>query len=383
MSIKDVEKIGARQIETLRKKQNREITHMEDGHKALKSEIKNVQAIELVDLQDENHRKVASENDKKEKVLMQMKNHLDNTKNLTDREIKDLKDFSAKFKKEEQQKLSMQRETVKDENELYLDDLNYRFKTAENKVNHEGQTQLNELKHIRSSEFKETDAQFETKIKNQKSEFAEKFQAESQLQQKLTDDLQKQFKNQRAQTNVNQQTEMAKVTTTHNTALEVKDHEFRKGLKVQDEFFEQKYAVNLGKRNEELKSLEDKNVQVLTKMKSELSENLKTTVNRADDPFYKFTQLKPTLKEFEDRVEIKVNVPEHSKADMQLTIHAKEAILNYNRRYDDSHKDQGVLNKLHKVESFTSRVMTSHHLDPKSVKSSYEDGVMTYVVKRA
>lgn len=383
MSIKDVEKIGARQIETLRKKQNREIKHMEEGHSALKAEIKNVQANELVDLQDETQRKLASENDKKEKVLMQMKTHLDNTKNLTEREIKDLKDFSAKFKKEEQQKLSMQRETIKDENELYLDDLNYRFKNAENKVNHEGQTQLDELKHMRTSEIKETEAQYDTKIKNQKGEFAEKFQAESQLQQKLNDDLQKQFKDQRAHTNLAQQTEMVKVTNTHNTALEVKDNEFRKGLKTQDEFFEKKYAFSLGKRNEELKGLEDKNAQVLTKMKQELATNLKTTVNRADDPFYSFTELKPTLKEFEDRVEIKVNVPEHSKADMQLTIHAKEAIVNYNRRYDDSRKDEGVLNKLHKVESFTSRVMTSHHLDPKSVKASYENGVMTYVVKRA
>lgn len=383
MSIKDLEKIGARQIETLRKKQNREIKHMEEGHSALKSEIKKVQANELVDLQDETQRKLASENDKKEKVLMQMKTHLDNTKNLTEREIKDLKDFSEKFKKEEQQKLSIQRETIKDENELYLDDLNYRFKTAENKLNHEGKTQLNELKHLRSTEIKETEAQYDMQIKNQKGEFTEKFQAESQLQQKLNDDLHKQFKDQRAHANLAQQTEMVKVTNTHNNALEVKDDEFRKGLKNQDEFFEKKYAFTLGKRNEELKGLEDKNAQVLTKMKQELAANLKTTVNRADDPFYSFTELKPTLKEFEDRVEIKVKVPEHSKADMQLTIHAKEAIVNYNRRYDDTRKDEGILNKLHKVESFTSRVMTSHHLDPKSVKATYEDGVMTYVVKHA
>lgn len=383
MSMKDIEKVGVRQMETLRKRQNREITHMEDSHSALKSELKTQQSSELVNLQDENQRKVASENDKKEKVLMQMKTHLDNTKNLTEREIKDLKDYSAKFKKEEQQKLSMQRETIKDEHELYLDDLNHRFATAQGKVNHDGETQLSDLKHIRSSELKETEAQYQTKINNQKGEFAEKYQAENQLQQRLSDDLQKKFKDQRAQTNVSQQVEMAKVTTTHNNVLEVKDNEFRKGLKSQDEFFEKKYAVNLGKRNEELKSLDDKNVQVITKMKSELAQSLKTTVNRADDPFYSFTELRPTLKEFEDRVEIKVAVPEHSKADMQLTIHAKEAILNYNRRYDDTRKDQGVLNKLHKVESFTSRVMTSHHLDPKSVKSSFEDGIMTYVVKRA
>lgn len=383
MSIKDVEKLGARQMENLKRKQDREISHMEDGHKTLKAEIKNIHANELVDLQDENQRKVASENDKKEKVLMQMKAHLENTQNLTDREIKDLKDYSAKFKKEEQQKLSAQREVVKSENDLYLEELNHRFSTEQAKINNDGQTQMSDLKHIRGTELKETQEMYQTKINNQKGQFAEKFQAESMNQQKISDDLQKQFKNQRAQTNLNQQTEMAKVTSTHTNALEVKDNEFRKGLKTQDEMFEKKYAVNLGKRNEELKSLDDKNVQVLTKMKAELAETLKTTVNRADDPFYSFVELKPKLKEFEDRVEIAVNVPEHSKADMQLTINGKEAILNYNRRYDDTRKDQGLVNKLHKVESFTSRVLTSHHLDAKSVKSSFDNGVMTYVVKRA
>lgn len=383
MSIKDVEKLGARQMESLRKKQNREISQMEDSHSKLKADVKNIQSNELVDLQHENERKVASENDKREKVLMQMKANLDTTKNLTDRQIKDLKDYSEKIKNEEQQKLSADRERIKGENDLYLEDLSHRFSVEQNKVNQDGQMQLDEIKYLRTSELKDTQDKYQSKINHSKTEFSEKFQAESVNQQKMSDDLQKQFKNQRAQTNLNQQNEMNKVTATHTTALEAKDNEFRKGLKTQDEMFEQKFAFNLGKRNEEIKTLDDKNVKVLTKMKADLAETLKTAVNRADDPFYSFTELKPTVQEFEDRVEIKVSVPEHSKNDMQLTINGKEAIINFNRRYDDSRSDQGVTNKLHKVESFTSRVSTSHHLDAKSVKSSFDSGVMTYIVKRS
>lgn len=383
MSVKDVEKIGARQMENLRKKQNNEISRMESDHSKLKAEVKSIQANELVDLQHENERKVASENDKKEKVLMQMKANLDNTKNLTDREIKDLKAYTEKATTEEHQKLSANRERIKGENDLYLEDLNHRFSKENAKINHDAQTQLSDLKYIRGSELKQTEDELQSKLDNQKGEFNEKFQAESMNQQKMSDDLQRQFKTQRAQTNLNQQTEMAKVTTLHTNALEAKDNDFRKGLKDQDQFFEKKFEFNLGKRNEELKALDDKNVKVITKMKADLAETLKTTVNRADDPFYSFTELKPKMTEYEDRVEIKVNVPEHSKADMQLTINGKVAIINYNRRYDDMRDDEGVHNKLHKVESFTSRVTTSQHLDPKSVKSSYDDGVMTYIVKRS
>lgn len=383
MSIKDLEKVNARQMETLRRKQSREIAHLDEAHNSLKSELKASNADDLVNLQHENLRKVASENDKKEKVLMQMKTNLDDTEKLTEREIKDLKDYSAKFRKEEHEKLSANRERVKSENDLYLEDLNYRFSTEQAKINNDGQTQLADLKHVRGTELKETEEQLQNKINSQTTLFTEKFQADGRNQQKMHDDLQKQFKTQRAQTNLNQQQEMAKTTATHANTMEVRDNEFRKGLKVQDQMFEKKYATTLESRTNELKSLEDLNTKVLTKMKADLSETLKNSVNRADDPFYSFTELKPKLKEFEDRVEISVNVPEHAKTDMQLTIHGKEAIINFNRRYDDSRKDEGVVNKLHKVESFTSRVLTSHHLDPKSVKSSFEDGVMTYVVKRS
>jgi HSP20 family molecular chaperone IbpA len=176
---------------------------------------------------------------------------------------------------------------------------------------------------------------------------------------------------------------MDKLIKTHNTHLETRDKTFRKGIKEQDLVFERKYGESLQVKNDDLKRLEDLNKTVLSKMKGDLKTKLEATVNRSDDPFYQFIELKPTLKEYEDRVEIKVEIPEHAKTDVQLTLHGKEAIINFNRRYDDTRKEAGTSQSLHKVESFSTRLMTSHHLDQKSVKASYADGVMTYVVKRA
>jgi HSP20 family molecular chaperone IbpA len=83
-------------------------------------------------------------------------------------------------------------------------------------------------------------------------------------------------------------------------------------------------------------------------------------------------------------VEIAVEIPEHSKQDIQLTINGKDAIVSFNRRYSDANKvEDGTINKISKVETFTSRLPTQHFLDAKSVKGTYENGVMNYVIKKA
>lgn len=383
MSVQDLSRLSARQIETLKKKQSREMARLEEGHQNLKADMKKSHEAELVDIQHENVRQVSSEADKKEKVLTQMRQHLDETRKLTDKQIKELKDNTSKTTQTEHQKLSVERDRLKSEHDLYLEDMNYRFANEQKKVASESQNQLSHLKNIRQAELADTEVFYTDKISNQTNKFTEKFQADGRNYQKMKDDQDKQFKNERLSTNQRQQQSMAKLTNTHNQHLEVRDNEFRKGLKEQDAMFEKKYAENLKLRNDELARLNDLNSKVMTKMKADLQEKLTATIDRSDDPFYKFTELGPKLKTFEDRVEIAVEIPEHAKEDVALTIHNKEAIISFNRRYDDTRREPGVMNKLHKVESFTTRLATDHHLDAKSVKSSYADGVMTYVIKRA
>jgi len=383
MSIKDLENLNSRQMATLQRKHARETSRLTEGHNDLKAEIKKANEGEIVDLQQENIRKIASENEKKEKLIEQMKQHLEQTSKMTDAQIKDLKNNAEKVKQVESEKLGIDRERVKSENDLYLEELNYRFGKEHKKINAENQNQLSTLKENKHHQLAESENHFNNKLNTQTNAFTQRFQADSINQKKIQNDLEQQFKAERFNTNIRQQQDMSKVVNTHNQTLEVRDTQFRKGLKEQDLMFEKKYGDNLKIRNEDLKRLDELNGKVLTKMKSDLKESLQTTVSRSDDPFYRFTELKPTLKEHEDSIQISLEIPDYDKTDIQLTFHDKEAILSFSRRYDDSRKEAGLTNKLHKVESFTSRIMTNHHLDAKSVKSSYQDGVMTYTVKKA
>lgn len=380
-NIKDFEKLNARQLETLRRKNAREISRTEQAHEDYKADLKKAHDAEIVDLRHENERQLMGENDKKEKVLHQMKHHLDETARLTDRQVKEIKTQASKTKMTEAEKLSMERDRIKAEHDLHMEDMSYRHAKDIRQVSHANQKELNKLQEVKHAEISTNREHFDDRLQSQTKEFNTRFQTDATNYRQMKETQDKTFKKERMSTNLRQQEEMGKMTKTHQDHLEVKDQNYRKGLKDQDLFFEKKYEKNLAKNNGDLKNLADVNAKVLTKMQTELNQKIDFYKTRQSDPFYQFTELRPTLKEYPDRVEISVEVPDHSKQDMALTLNNKEAVLTFNRRYQDSRKDGNVTNRMNKIESFTTRLATSHHLDPKSVKSSYENGVMTYVIK--
>lgn len=382
--IRDQEKLQSRQLESLKRRQSREVSKLEDTHQNTKAEIKKTHAGEIVDIQQENQRQVNIEADKKEKVLTQMKDHLQKTQDMTDKELKNIKASSQEFKSREHDKLTQERDRLNSENELYVDDLNHRFNQEARRIQVEGQDRINTSDNNFHYALSEKESQNTKKMNDQTNDFTTRYTKDGANYKKLKDTQDIQFKNDRLQTNLKQQTDLAKLTDSHNSQIEIRDGEFRKGLKTQDLMFEDKYNVTLKKHNEDLQRLNDTNEKVVTKLKEGLKTELKKTIERADDPFYQFTEIKPVLTQFPDRVEIKVEVPEHSKQDIQLTINNKDAIVNFNRRHDDTHTPvKGVVNKIHKVETFTTRLTTESILNPKAITSQYADGVMTYVIKKA
>ncbi len=383
MSINDIEKLNSAKIESLNKKNSREISRLEDQHVLHKSEIKRAHESEIVDLQHQNLNQLATETEKKEKILSQMKHHLDMTKKMTDQEIRDLKQKTYTEKQKENEKVITDRDRIRSEQDLFLNDVNYRFTNEHKDLVNKHNTNLETLKQAKGQEYADKDAELAQKLSKQSEDFTTRFNTDARTYKEMRETQDKQFKNERMSTNLRQQIEMDKVTTHHNKTLEVKDHEFRAGLKDQNLRFEKKYSENLGFRNAELKKLEDLNKKVESKIKGDLQQKIESKVVRSEDPFYRFTELNPTLKEFERHIEISVPIPAHSKSDVSLSLNNKEAVINFNRRYDDSRKDGSSVNKLHKVESYTTRLTTNHHLDAKSVKSSYNDGIMTYSIQKA
>lgn len=383
-AIRDVEKISQRQIETVKRRNEREIKKMEDLHQDYKADIQKAHSNEIVDLQHQNHSHIDKESQKKEKVLEEMKTHLQVTKDLTEKELKSLKNNSEKEKLENHKRLSADRERINSENQLYLDELNDRFNQSSRQITSDGRNRLEEMKTNMQGEYLETQQFQDKKIQDQTAEFTTRFTNDSKNYKQMKDSQDTQFKKERLSTNVRQQTELSKMSKVHVDHIEQKDGEYRKGLKEQELFFEKKYEGQLGRHSQEFKTLEEKNKKVVDSLKQSLANEIKKTADRNDDPFFKFETLKPQLKQYEDRVEVTVEVPDHSKQDLQLTTNGKEAVLSFNRRFADANREtDGTVNKINKIESFMTRIKTDHFLDAKSIKSTYDNGAMTYVIKKA
>lgn len=383
-AIRDAEIMGTKKIDTIRRRQEKEIKNLESNHDKNKTEIRKSQEGDILDIQDNHKNQVNAESIKKEKVLQDMRTHLQKTEEMTDKELRELKTATSKTKMAEEEKLGISREMMNEDNKLHLEEMNYRFTDQSKKINQSNQNQLDKVK----QEFLDTKMSNEEfnkdRIQKQTQNFTTRYNVDEANYKKIKYDQDNQFKKERVSTNLRQQSEMAKMVDNHQVQLEKRDDHFRKGVKDQDLFFEKKYTEHLKKNNTDMKALEDLNNKMVEKMKVDMAREIDKMNVRSSDPFYQFTELKPVMTETPEHVIVKVSVPEYSKQDLQLGLNSKEIIINYNRRYTDANKNEaGVKNKVNKVESFSSRLTASAFLDPKNVNSVYENGVMTYTIKKA
>lgn len=383
-AIRNIEKLNARQIDAVKRRGEREIKTIENTHQNMKAEQKKAHASEIVDIEHNHHHHINQQAAKKEKILAEMRDHLQQTKTLTEKELKELKNNTETQKAAHQTKLSLERERLNADNSLYLEELSDRFDREARKVHIDGQNRIESTKLEKQEQLTEVESYNQKKLSQQRNEFNTRFSEDSRNFEKIKTDQDNQFKKERMATNQRQQIDMQKLTDTHNIHVEQKDEHYRKGLKEQDLFFEKKYETQLSRHNSEFKALEQKNNDVIEKLKSSLTSEISHIASKNDDPFYKFEALAPRLKETKDGVEISLEIPEHSKEAVTLSFNGKEAIIALNRRYHDANKTQdGTINKVNKVESFTTRIKTADILDPKSVKTSYDNGTMTFSVKKA
>lgn len=382
--IKDLEKLNNRQIESVKRQHDRTIKRMEDGHTTLKAEVKKAHEAEIVDIQHNNNIQVMNEAEKKEKVLIDLQGHLENKQRLTDKGLEQLKTHAHKESEKVRDTHTLIRERTREENDIYLEDLDHKFSTQAKRMNAKGKETVTSLKNSQAQEISSSTAHHNAKISHQTNQFSERFKTDAQNYDRMKKEQDNFNKRERLSTNSRQQLEMAKMTEGHNLNTQKRDQVFRKGIKDQEAFFEQRYEDTLKEKNADFKKLDDLHKKVISKMKTDMTNQIVTSLDKADDPFYSFTELRPILKHNPDSVEISVDIPDHAKQDVQLTFHGKEAIITFNRKYQDANSPvKGVMNKINKVETFVTRLDTGTHLEPKSVKSHYENGTMTYTIKKS
>jgi HSP20 family molecular chaperone IbpA len=382
MSIKELEKLNIRQMDVLRKKNEGEIRNIEAGHRKLKTQLSKVHENELVELQQSGQLKIAGETEKNLQTLQRMKDHLEETKRSTQKQLDELKNSNEIQQVQKQQMHQAELEKQNIEHDLTVESLENKFKEEMDKLNLNSKQQLEQLKDSKLQEIAGNQEMLQERLSGQTEHFTRRYQNDAQKYRSIKDDQDTQFRRERFDSNLRQQQELGKLTSTHEQVVKKKNENFRQVVKDQDQLFEEKYAQQLQHHNADFQRLENLYQKVVDKLKDGLQDKLQYHLSRTDDPFYQFTELRPQVKELPDRMIIQVDIPEYAKQDVQLTLNRKEAIVNFNRRYNDTRRDGANQNRISKIETMTTRIPASFELDPKSVKSSYKDGVITYEVSK-
>lgn len=374
----------ARKVEITKRAQNRELRTLEQKHREHVDQIEKVNQQELVEIRDQHSLNIAAENEKKERVLQEMQKHLDSTQKMTDKEIQTLKSHTEKSRGDYQNRLAEQRAVITNEHELNLEDTNYRNNRTLQELNNTMENRIQETKGSKLEQLAETERFNQNKIDTQRKNFQTTYNTESEKFDKLKKQQDSSFKKQRLDTYSRQNQELDKITTQGRQDYDKRTDDYQKGLKDQELLFEKRYAEGLKKNTEDYKKLEELNKKAVNDLKAAMHKEIKLTESRQGDPFYEFIELKPQLSKTPDGYEVRVTVPEYAKNDVIMTTNTKEIVLTMNRRYIDNRKDEnGTSTKINKVESMVTRLPVNDVLNPKTAKSNYDSGVLTFTINKA
>jgi HSP20 family molecular chaperone IbpA len=383
-AIKESEKLNIRQLEHVKNKLRREVRSLEDQHNLAKEELKRVHQDEINDVKIGSLKQINSETERKDKILSTIKDNLQATKDLTDKQLKNIKVESKNQIQLVKDKTSDDYEKVIQDHNTDLHFLDEKYKDQSRIIHQDGKKNIAEINDNLNEQYSDRKAQLLSRINLQENEFKTRINHQNKEHENTKVVLDDKNKKEIIQTHKTQHHQIAKLKKSHDDDMTKRDLEYRKGIKEQEVFFNNKYQKNQKIYKTEADNLDNRYKSLVNNMKNDIAKELKKTQERQEDTFYQFTELRPTWKNTEQGVEVQVNIPEYSKQDIQISINHKEVLLHFNRRYSDSNKGMdGIVNRLNKVESYTSKIDTGMFLDPKTVKSSFENGVMTYQIKKA
>ncbi|MEI8348268.1 MAG: hypothetical protein WCG27_12430 [Pseudomonadota bacterium] len=177
----------------------------------------------------------------------------------------------------------------------------------------------------------------------------------------------------------------------------------------QNEVYRQQFEHQLKQEKEQEKVLKQQNQQVfkqeydkkqleyqemLGRVQKKLNEDLKSMVDshakikgsiseKITDPFYQISKVGPKLDVQEDHVVVSIQVPQHEKDGVILSVDGRNLRMTMARRFSERLPDiDGSVYRSQRSETVAKEWKVADILNAKSVKQKYENGVLSFVIKK-
>ncbi len=155
-------------------------------------------------------------------------------------------------------------------------------------------------------------------------------------------------------------------------------------LLQRDNDFKVRYTNMVKEHNSILNNLSAKFEEDAKKIKFSTANDKKLLDSRADDSFYRVSVINPKLIEDLKTVTVHIPIAEYEKENINLSTRGRSIKITLSRKYSDSlNAEDGSLNKTTRSELFSKELATQDLLSSRDITQSYEDGVLSFRIKKA
>lgn len=170
----------------------------------------------------------------------------------------------------------------------------------------------------------------------------------------------------------------------HLKDLKAQEDQYKYLLREKRKQFEQKYASLEQQHNDVIKRTEERFRSQLNSISSQYASTREAAAKRSEDPFYNLQRLSHRLESTPDSYLVHLDVAEHEVDNIIMSAHNRTIKLNFTRRYSDRVDGQnGQVDINKRSESFTQEFPVAEIVNSKEITRKYEDGVLTFQIKKA
>ncbi len=360
------------------------IERSKKNHEEVISRLRNDQEVQLQTQIDKNDEKLLGEIDRKQKILEENRNLIlkDNTR--LDNELE-------KTRKLYQDQLS----NLKSDQDLIAKQKYDDFKQNAEKFNQISQDQMAIMKDkyelASAKEQNQKKIDFSTFVSDaekisldQRQKFQRQYDknAFEQSDKLLAQEVE--FQNRLGETSKGNKHVEDQNEKRHQYQLESTNQQYKNKLEQEKENFTNQKNVLVSTSQAELDTIKGAYAKELSKLRLDFSKEKESIENKASDPFYRITTLEPKVSELEKGYEVSMILPKHESENVVFTANARDLKLSVARNFSDEVTlDDGSKNLSRKSETFTKLFKVNDIVDPKQITRKYEDGVLSFFIKKA
>lgn len=371
-------------LDNQNKRQELELAMSKDNHSAQLGEVRKAYRNDVQNLKDEHTKEVAEQTFDKEKKLEQMRIQLQQSQNLTDNELKRQQELLTAQKAEKVENFRKDMDTIREQQEVAMDDNNHRYHQAMRDAH---------LEYARESQaaedrFAQQDAaqkqHWDIRLNKNREMFSNRYKSEEDRFNISKNQQEHLHKKHFRDTHQKHEVKMADMNKRHTQEEEMIKQRGNQAIQAKEVFFEKKYQDQLKRHNELDQTQQKRYVDLQEKSKEDLHQRVALATQKAGDPFFDFTEMRPELTEQPDHYVLKVPTPEYAKEETIVSSNTKEIVLHTNRRHKDVRKNEdGSTSKVDKAESLVTRIPVNSVLNPRKMTKEWADGVTTFKIWKA